>query len=259
LLILPLLLVAGCGGPPESPPAPAAGSPSAPARAPEAPPASGAVAGATGTSGVQGAATFEGEVPSLRPIPMEADPNCVKKHEAPVMPDALVLGEGNRLANVFVRVRDGLAAGTYPAPPEPLVLDQHGCRYAPHVAGAMVGQKLRVLNSDGLLHNVHSLSKLNPPFNRAMPANVTEFEYTFTKQEEMFKVKCDVHPWMGAYIAVVPHPFFAVTGTDGRFEIADLPAGRYEVEAWHERLGTQTASVELAEGQVGSLDFVFRK
>ncbi len=135
------------------------------------------------------------------------------------------------------------------------MLDQNGCRYEPHVLGLTVGQTLKILNSDGLLHNVHALPKINTGFNRAMPASVTEAEYTFDKEEFMFKVKCDVHPWMGAYISVMRHPFFDVTGKDGRFEIRDVPPGTYEIEIWHEKLGTKTARVTIEGDETKSVDF----
>ena len=107
-------------------------------------------------------------------------------------------------------------------------MDQVGCQYVPHVMGLMVGQAFKVLNSDGILHNVHALSKVNRPFNMAMPPTRKEASETFTKEEGMFTVKCDVHPWMRSYISVSSHPFFAVTGEDGSFTIKNLPAGEYE-------------------------------
>jgi len=120
------------------------------------------------------------------------------------------------------------------------------------------GQPFTILNSDGLLHNVHGLPKINTPFNKAMPAAVTEANYVFDK-EEVFKVKCDVHPWMGAWIGVFAHPFHGVTGTGGSFSLEGLPAGTYEIEALHERLGTVTAAVTVANGETSTHDFVFVK
>jgi plastocyanin len=209
---------------------------------------------ATAVAGtVSGTVKFEGTAPKLRPLKMDADPGCAKKHSGPVMPDVLVLGEGNSMANIFVRVTG--VGGKHSAPSDPVVMDQNGCKYNPHVMGVMVGQKFLIKNSDGLLHNVHSLAKINQAFNRAMPAAVTEAEYTFDKEELMFKIKCDVHPWMNAYVGVVTHPFFDVTGTDGKFEIKGVPAGTYEVEAWHEKLGSKTASVTVGDSDTQTLDF----
>jgi hypothetical protein len=123
--------------------------------------------------------------------------------------------------------------------------------------GIRVGQPYKILNSDALPHNVHTLPKTNKPFNRAMPAALKEVTTTFDKEEPIFHVKCDVHPWMSAYIGVYNHPFFAVTGTDGKFTISGLDPGTYELTAWHERLGTQTATVTVGANDKKSQDFKF--
>lgn len=201
---------------------------------------------------ITGTVKFDGTPPKLRPLKMDADPGCAKKHSGAVMPEVLVLGSNQEMANIFVRISN--APGSHKAPSEAVVMDQKGCQYIPHVLGVMVGQKFLIKNSDGLLHNVHSLPKKNQGFNRAMPAAVTEAEYVFDKEEFMFKVKCDVHPWMNAWVGVMTHPYFDVTGTDGKFEIKNVPAGSYEVEIWHERLGTKTASVTVGDG-AANLDF----
>jgi plastocyanin len=258
LLAVLTLPLPGCGGAQETGTAPPPPAP-APATAPDtvAPPQG--APGPRGTAVVAGRVRYEGEVPALRPLQMDADPGCAKKHATPPTNEMLVLGEGQTLANVFVRVKGGLPGGRYPAPAEAAVIDQHGCQYVPHVLGVMAGQKVRILNSDGLLHNVHALPKVNKEFNMAMPASRTETEVSFDQEEVMFQVKCDVHPWMGAWIGVVTHPFFAVTGTDGLFRLEGLPAGSYEIEAWHERLGTQTLSVDAADGQGVELEVTFKK
>lgn len=215
------------------------------------------VAGAAFGATVTGTVTYDGRVPNLKPIRMDADPGCAKKHSGPVQPELLVLGEGNTMANIFVKVKSGLPDKAYPTPSEPVVLDQRGCQYHPHVAGVMVNQPFKILNSDGLLHNVHALPEVNTSFNRAMPANVKEADYTFTKVESMFKIKCDVHPWMGAYVGVMSHPYFDVTETDGKFKIAGLPAGSYEIEIWHEKLKTKTQKVTVGADETKTVDFVF--
>ncbi|TDI50083.1 MAG: hypothetical protein E2P01_01960 [Acidobacteria bacterium] len=203
---------------------------------------------------VTGTVKFDGTAPKkLRQLKMDADPKCAKKHSGPVMSEMLVLGDGNTMANIFVRVKD--VPGNHTAPSEPTVMDQNGCMYVPHVMGVMVGQKFLIKNSDGLLHNVHSLAKINRAFNRAMPGAVTEAEFTFEKEEVMLKIKCDVHPWMSAYVGVMTHPFYDVTGKDGKFEIKGVPAGTYEIEVWHEKLGTKTVSVTVGESDTQKLDF----
>jgi plastocyanin len=220
----------------------------------------GLMAGGTLFAGtVTGTVTYEGKVPNLKPIAMDADPNCAKKHEGQPQPsDVLVLGPGNTMANIMVRVVGGLPAGkTWPAPTTPAVMDQKGCHYEPHVFGIQVGQPFKILNSDGILHNVHALPKINAPFNKAMPANVTESTHTFNKDEGLFQIKCDVHPWMTAYAAVLTHPFYSVTAKDGKFNIKDLPAGTYQIEAWHEKLGTQKATVTVGASDTKTQDFKF--
>ena len=217
------------------------------------------ISGLTLAGSVTGTVKYEGAVPKLPPIRMDADPGCAKKHDSPVKSEALVLGDGNTIGNIFVRVKSGVPAKDYPAPKEPVVVDQQGCRYIPHVLGVMAGQPLKILNSDGLLHNIHALPKVNKSFNMAMPATRTEAEATFTKEEFMFKVKCDVHPWMGAWVAVMTHPFFDVTAADGKFDIGNLPPGTYEIEAWHEKLKTKTASVTISGDESQTIDFSFSR
>ena len=209
-------------------------------------------------SSVTGTVTFTGKAPALKPLSMDADPVCAKKHSGPVPAEMLVLGTGNSMANIMVWVSKGLPAGkTWPAPTTPVVLDQKGCMYLPHVMGIMVGQPYRILNSDGVLHNIHTLPKVNPAFNKGMPPTLKEASTVFQKPEAVFHVKCDVHPWMSAYVSVFNHPFFSVTGADGKFTISGLDAGTYEITAWHERLGTQTASVTVAATGAKTQDFKF--
>ena len=214
------------------------------------------VAGAA--SSISGTVTFDGKVPNLKPLSMDADPVCAKKHSKPVPSEMLVLGNGNTMGNIMVWVSKGLPSGkTWPAPKTPVTLDQKGCQYVPHVMGIMVGQPYRILNSDGVLHNVHTLPKVNPTFNKGMPPTLKEATTVFNKPEAMFHIKCDVHPWMSAYIGVFTHPFFSVTSTDGKFTISGLDPGTYEVTAWHERLGTQTASITVAANETKAQNFKF--
>jgi plastocyanin len=213
---------------------------------------------ALGASTVTGTVTFDGKVPALKPLAMDADPACAKKHAKPVPSEMLVLGGGNTMGNILVWVSKGLPAGkTFPVPKTPAVLDQKGCVYEPHVGGIMVGQAYRILNSDGILHNVHALPKINRGFNRPMPATVKESTATFDKAEPVFQIKCDVHPWMSAYLGVFTHPFFSATKTDGKFTISGLDPGTYEITAWHERLGTQTATVTVAANETKTQNFKF--
>jgi plastocyanin len=213
---------------------------------------------ADAASTITGTITFEGKPPALRPLAMDADPACAKKHSKPVPDERLVLGGANAMGNVLVFVSKGVPAGkSYPAPKTPATLDQNGCQYKPHVQGIMVGQPYRILNSDGILHNVHSLPKVNPQFNKPMPATMKETTTTFAKPEPVFQIKCDVHPWMVAYVGVFTHPFYSVTGADGKFTISGLDAGTYEITAWHEVLGTQTATVTVSGSDTKTQAFKF--
>ncbi|MEQ1910397.1 MAG: carboxypeptidase regulatory-like domain-containing protein [Vicinamibacterales bacterium] len=214
---------------------------------------------AIAASSITGVVTFAGSAPALRPLSMDAEPVCAKVHAGkPLMPEVLVLGTGNTMANIMVWVSKGLPAGkTFPVPAAPIVLEQKGCQYMPHVMGGMVGQPYKILNSDGILHNIHTLPKVNASFNRGQPATVKEMSTAFPKAEDMFQVKCDVHPWMSAYIGVFTHPFFSVTGADGKFTISGLDPGTYELTAWQERLGTQTASVTVAANEAKTQAFKF--
>ena len=213
---------------------------------------------AIAASSITGTVTFTGKAPTLKPLSMDADPACAKKHSGPVPNEMLVLGNGNTMGNIMVYVSKGVPAGkTWPAPKNPAVLDQKGCQYIPHVQGIMVGQAYKILNSDGVLHNVHALPKINRGFNRPMPATVKEASATFDKPEAMFQIKCDVHPWMSAFVGAFNHPFFSVTGADGKFTISGLDPGTYEITAWHERLGTQTASVTVGATDKKTQDFKF--
>ena len=218
------------------------------------------LAAATANAGsVTGTVTYDGKVPTLKALAMDADPACKAKHSAPVPSEMLVLGKtGNTMGNILVRVTSGLPAGkTYPPPKDPVVMDQNGCIYKPHVFAIQQGQTLKALNNDGVLHNVHALPKVNSQFNMAMPPNRKEAEHKFDKKEDPFPIKCDVHPWMTAYTVVTDNPFFAVTKEDGKFEIKDLPAGNYEIEAWHEKLGKKTEKVTVGDADAKTLDFKF--
>jgi len=213
----------------------------------------------TYAASINGTVKYDGAVPKLREIKMDADPICLTHHANPVYPQAIMLGENNEMANIFVHVVNGLPKKNYPVPPQPAILDQKGCVYEPHVLGVLVGQTVKILNPDGTLHNVHAMPKNNEEFNLAMPKFRKEVTRIFDKPDFMFPIKCDVHPWMGAWVAVMEHPYFSATLKDGKYIINDLPAGDYELEAWHEKLGTQRMKVTLAEGENKEINFTFSK
>jgi plastocyanin len=168
------------------------------------------------------------------------------------------VGSGGGLQNVFVYVKDGLGNRTFAAPATPVVLDQQGCHYVPHVVGIQVGQPMEIVNSDSTLHNVHALPKENGEFNQGQPLKGMKNVHTFTTKEVMVPFKCDVHGWMNAWVGVLDHPFYAVTGNDGSFSIKGLPPGTYTIEAWHEKLGTQTQMVTIGEKETKDVAMTFK-
>jgi plastocyanin len=223
---------------------------SAPAAAPAAVPATG---GAT----VTGKVNFEGTPPAMAQIKMDADAYCKAEHKEPVYEQEVVVNPNKTLQWVLVYVKEGVT-GSYPAPTTPVTLDQHGCQYRPHIFGIQVGQPLRILNSDGTLHNIHALPKKNTEFNIGQPFKGMETLKKFDTVEVPLRFKCDVHKWMGAYTGVFNHPFFAVTNDQGTFEIKNLPPGNYVIEAWHEKYGTQTQNVSVTGSEPKTIDFTFK-
>ncbi len=247
-----LVLALACGKK-EAPEGGVAGQPSGGGA--EAP---GQPAAPAGSAAITGKVSFTGAAPTMRVIDMGDEPTCKAKYSTPPREETVIVNPNGTLANVFVYVKSGLPP-TYqaPAPTTPVTLDQDGCRYHPHVFGIMVGQTLEIENTDGLLHNIKSLGKNNRPFNISQPATMTT-PRTFSTEEVMVPLQCNVHGWMNAWVGVLPHPFFAVTGTDGTFTISGLPAGTYEIDAWHEKYGTQTATVTVADAETKTADFTFQ-
>ena len=235
---------AACGGGPEAPPA--------------ATPAAGAAVDPATAATITGRVIVEGTVPRPEPLVMEGDPVCTTAAGAALTTEYFVAGPENGLENVFVSVKSGLGTRTFPAPAAPVVLDQRGCHYTPHVLGVQVGQPLEILNSDDTLHNVHAAPKVNEEFNIGQPMKGMKTTRTFTAREVAILFKCDVHGWMNAYVGVVEHPFFAVTAGGGRFSLKTLPPGTYEIEAWHEKLGTQTQTVTVGEKETKDIRFTFK-
>jgi plastocyanin len=214
----------------------------------------------TTTAGsVKGVVTLDGTAPKNEGIKMNADPVCVRENKTPQFQETYMVGsDGKSLANVFVYVKDGLGNYVYDTPTEPARIDQKECRYHPHVFGMRVGQPLEILNSDPTLHNIHALPKNNSEFNNGQPIQGMKMTHTFDKPEVMVPFKCDVHGWMNAYVGVLPHPYYAVTKDDGKFELANVPPGTYTIEAWHEKLGPMTQSVTLGQKETKEITFSFK-
>ncbi len=244
-----LLLVIGCGG---------AEQPAEETAATEAAPAAEPIDPATAAT-ISGKVSFEGTAPRRRRIRMDAEVACAQMHSGPVYSEAFVLNDNGTLRNAFVYVKSGLEGRSFPAPPDAVVLDQKGCIYTPHVVGAMTGQTIRILNSDQTTHNVHPVPKNNREWNRSQAPGANAIEDTFARDEIMIPVKCNVHPWMKSYIGVLKHPYFAVTGADGTFEIGNLPPGDYTLGVWHESLGSTEMQVSVAAQESKTVDFVLEK
>lgn len=234
--------MAGCGRA-SSPPAPATAAAVDPATA-------GAIAGT---------ARLEGTPPAAQMIRMDGDKRCASLVAgATRATESYIVGPDGTLANVFVYVTSGLEGRSFPVPEAPVVLDQQQCWYTPRVVGVRVGQPFQVLNSDPLLHNVRADSAVNEPFNQGQPVQGVRFSHTFSAEEVMVPVKCDVHAWMRAWVGVVDHPYFAVTGPDGAFSLPNLPAGTYTVTAWHEAAGTMTGKAAVTAQGTATLTFSFK-
>ncbi|OGW81749.1 MAG: hypothetical protein A2Z83_02985 [Omnitrophica bacterium GWA2_52_8] len=207
---------------------------------------------------ITGKANFSGQAPAPEAISMNADPACAAAHASPPLDLSVVVNPDNTLQNVFVYVKSGLEGKTFDLPAEAVTLDQKGCMYYPHVFGIRAGQSLEIVNSDPTLHNVHNLATNSKEFNLGMPIQGMKLKKTFEQPEIMVKFKCDVHPWMHAYIGILEHPFFSVTGDSGTFEIKDLPPGTYTVGAWHEKYGVQEQTVTVGDGETKAVDFNFQ-
>ncbi|MGA2175728.1 MAG: carboxypeptidase regulatory-like domain-containing protein [Verrucomicrobiota bacterium] len=207
---------------------------------------------------VTGKVTLKGTPPAEKPIAF--DDTCSKLQPTVTTTRHYVVGKDGGLANVFVYISKGLEGKKFTAPTEAVEVDQQGCNYQPYVSGAMVGQPLRIKNSDPIMHNIHALPKAegNTEFNFAQPnqgdVNDTKWTSSIKSPEVMVKVKCDVHPWMFAYVGVVDHPYFAVTDKDGNFKIANVPAGKYTLTAYHLKAHGakpgETQEITVADGAV---------
>jgi hypothetical protein len=239
------LALAACGGGQQTPPPPPATTAAAPAAAP-----------AGGSGSISGKITFDGVPPAPEKIKVSADPKCQEMHKEGLERQAVRVKDGG-LADTFVYVKTGVT-GDYPAPTTEVLLDQHGCMYEPTVLGMQANQPLKIRNSDDTLHNIHPRPTVNAEFNLGQPRKGSENTKTFDKEEVLIPVGCDVHPWMRSYIGVVKHPFFAVTKDDGTFEIKNLPAGDYEVEAVHGKLKSVVGKVSVKGGEAAKLDLAYK-
>ena len=206
---------------------------------------------------VTGKIMFTGTPPTPKTIDMGQDPVCVSTATSKTTDDVMV--KDGKLANVFVYVKSGGAVDkfTFAVPAGEPELDQKGCRYTPHVMGVVAKQNIKIVNSDNTTHNIHFTPAKNDDWNKSQPPGTPALEKSFARAEVLVPVKCNQHPWMKAYVGVLPHPFFSVSKEDGSYTISNLPPGEYTIVAWHEKYGEQTQKVTVGAKESKAQDFTF--
>ena len=212
--------------------------------------------GAQGGGTVGGKVTVEVVTVMAKTINMASEPGCAKMYSTPPKSEDLVVGQGSALENVVVYISAG--APEESAPTQPVQVVQKGCRFAPHVVAMQTGQPVQMVNEDSTSHNIHPLATNNREWNKAEPPGATPLTESFARPE-FISVKCNVHPWMHAYFAVLKTSHYAVTGDNGAFSLNNLPAGKYTITAWHETLGTQTQEITITGNETVPVNFVFKR
>ena len=210
------------------------------------------------TGSVSGIVKFEGAVPASQKISVQGNPECAVLHPGGTIQSEEIVSENGMLQNVVVYVKEGLEGYAFTPSANPVRIDNNQCTYKPHVSAVQVGQPVELYNSDATLHNMHSYSTANKTFNVGLPIQGMKQVKKFDSAELPVTIKCDVHPWMRGYLAVLPHPYFAVTGVDGRFELKNLPPGEYLLEAWHEKLGVQSQKIKIEPQSAQTAEFTFK-
>ena len=211
------------------------------------------------TAGVlKGTIRFTGRKPARKLIDMSNDPACVEAHHGKAYDESVVVNPNGTLANVFIYIKSGLEGKKFRVPSTPVVIDQHGCWFRPRIVGIQTGQVLSVTNSDPVTHNIHPLALINREWNHSQGPGDDPLARKFIKPEIVIRVKCNIHSWMRAYIGVVEHPYFAVTGANGTFEIPNVPPGEYVIEAWHETFGPRQLKATVTPSGNIEADFNFK-
>jgi Polysaccharide lyase family 4, domain II len=212
----------------------------------------------TATAGsVSGTIKLDGAAPKMKVINMAAEPNCAKVHTTPAMTEDVVVGDGGALANVVVYLKGDFSQYSFDAATSPVTIDQKGCQYTPHVLALRTSQPLQVNNDDQTTHNIHPVPANNKEWNESQPPGAAPITQSFAREEIAVPVKCNVHPWMKSYIAVLGSPYFQVTGKDGAFELKNVPPGTYTLTAWHElyKVSEQSVTVGPKEAKTVALTF----
>jgi plastocyanin len=207
---------------------------------------------------LKGTVRFSGKKPARQKIDMSGEPACVEAHHGTPYDETVVVNPNGTLANVFVYIKTGLEGKKFEVPTAPAVIDQRGCWFNPRVLGIQTGQTLQVINSDPVTHNIHPLAQINREWNHSQGQGDAPLARRFINPEVMIRVKCNIHRWMHAFIGVVEHPYFAVTGSDGAFEIRNIPPGDYLIEVWTETLGTQQQKVTVSPAGEIETSFTFK-
>jgi plastocyanin len=208
---------------------------------------------------LKGRILYRGAKPTKILISMDSDVACAQEHgNKPVEEDIVQVGKDGGLANAFIYIQTGLEGKKFEPVKDPVVLDQHGCQFVPHALGIRAGQAFDLRNSDKVTHNIHPVPKNNREWEQSQPPGSPDAEHKFARAEIMIPVKCNIHQWMHAYIGVVEHPYFAVTGPDGSFDLSNVPPGDYTVAVWHEKLGDQTQPVHLAPSSTQPVEFIYK-
>jgi len=200
-----------------------------------------------------GRVKIKGEIPKRRKISTGADPKCAAMHPGDLFTDDFVIDAAGNVQYALIYVKEGLGDQKFTAPKAPVVVEQKGCRFEPHVMGIMVGQELVFRNMDELMHIVHVVPRANREFGFSQAKRGEERPKTFTAKE-VIRLFCDVHPWMVAWIHVFDHPLYTVTGADGKFKLK-VPPGKYTIEAWHDGYKAVTQEIEVKAKDSKTLNF----
>jgi len=213
---------------------------------------------------IRGKVIWEGDIPKVKGLPKPEGDKFCEAHADQLIDERLLVNPNQTVRNVFVYIKTGADDWNYDEyhgmndPSKKVIIKQEGCVYIPHVVGVMAQQKLEIQSKDATTHNVHLHSNRNRTFNFIQKKGGVNTE-TLNRQEVMAKLTCDIHSWMSAYVGVLYNPFYMVTTEDGTFELGKLPKGSYTVEAWHEKLGTQSQTVTIIEGDAPEISFTFNK